>query len=279
MHFYVSLWNYLYYSDSKSLDEVLGEIAAHDFGVELWPAVHSFDPYRPAYHPSFPCAEGFDQIYDLFHVEHRERLRDALGGMRSCWHSRAFDDDPKNYADFDAYMLEIDAAASLGSEAISVHYLGEELTTRGFTGRQYDFVHNVLGYATNKGVSMALETWDYESLQRAVGKFSNLSVCLDPACIHSNSSHSLEDFIGATADRISFLHLYDTKGTTSHLTPGCGEIPLEDWKCLWQFVRESDFQGPAVLEIRPPSEKNWQTPIEAAVEARNFFNRVEDMIN
>jgi hypothetical protein len=96
MQLFVSLWNYLRYDEPKALQDVLAEIAAHDFGVELWPAVHAFSPYRPAYHPSFPCAPGFTEIHDLFLPEHRAWLANALGGMRSCWHSRAFDDNPSS---------------------------------------------------------------------------------------------------------------------------------------------------------------------------------------
>jgi hypothetical protein len=52
MHYFVSLWNYLYYPDDKSLDEILREIDDHGFGVELWPAISTFD--RPT--PRLACA-------------------------------------------------------------------------------------------------------------------------------------------------------------------------------------------------------------------------------
>lgn len=95
LHLCVSLWNYLYYEDPGGLEDVLGEIRAHGFGVELWPAVYSLAPYRPAYHPKFPLKEGFVRLDDLFRAEYRSWLRQALGGMRSCWHSRAFDEQPR----------------------------------------------------------------------------------------------------------------------------------------------------------------------------------------
>ncbi len=275
LNLFVSLWNYLYYTDPKGLEGTLREIAENDFGVELWPAVYSFDPYRPAYHPSFPCAQGYDRIYDLFKGEHRVRLRKALSGMRSVWHSRAFEEEPKQYAAVESYEEEIDTASNLGSEAISVHYIGQELTTRGFSGKNPSFVQKVLDYAQRRGVRIALETRDFESLKRATGEFGNLGVCLDPACIRDCSPYGLKDFMEAVQDRICFLHLYDSRGVHGHLTPGTGDIPREDWKYMLESLSEIDFQGAAVLEIHPPPEKSGQSAIEAAIEAREFFERLE----
>ncbi len=275
MRLFVSLWNYLRYSSPKSLEAVLGEIDANGFGVELWPAVHSFDPYRPARHPSFPCAPGFTEIYDLCKPCYRAWLHEVMGSMASCWHGRAFEDNPKDFADFEAYQTEIDTASYLGSEAISVHYIGEELTTRGYTGGNREHVQRILEYGHRKNVSIALETLDFESLQQALHDFPRLGVCLDPACIRWNSPHSLQEFLQMAASRIQFLHLYDQRGEIGHLTPGCGEIPAEDWGYLVRYLRESDFDGPAVLEIRPPPEKAHQSPIEAALEARGFLEGLE----
>jgi sugar phosphate isomerase/epimerase len=165
LNFFVSLWNYLYHDDPKSLDAILREIATNGFGIELWPAIYSFAPYRPAYHPSFPKKDNWSEMDDLFKAEHKEWLRDTLGRMRSCWHSRAFDDDPKCYAAFDAYKEKIDTAAYLGSEAILVHYIGEDLTTQEFTGRCPDFVRSVFDYAESRDVKIALETCDFVSLK------------------------------------------------------------------------------------------------------------------
>jgi sugar phosphate isomerase/epimerase len=270
LNLFVSLWNYLYYDDPKSLDMILGEIALNGFGVEFWPAIYSSAPYRPAYHQSHPKA-GALEMDDLFKEKHRAWLRSDLDGMRSCWHSRAFVDEPKLYATFEAYKEEIDTAAYLGSEAISVHYIGKDLTTQSFTGDNLDFVQNVLDYAESRDVQIALETYDFISLRDAVNQFENLGVCLDPACIHGVSEYSLKDFIEVTMDRICFLHLYDSREDEGHLTPGTGDIPRDDWLYMLEVLREIDFQGPAVLEIRPPKEKASQTPIEAAIEAREFF--------
>lgn len=270
----VSLWNYLYHAGPESLDMVLCDVASNGFGVEWWPAIYTFDPYRPAYHPSFPRAEGYKEIRDLFKPEHRQWLRGAMHGMQSGWHSRAFDDDPKDYGTFEAYQEEIDTAAYLGSEAISVHYIGEHVTTCGFARKDIELVRKVLDYAESKGVKIALETRDFDSLKQAIDEFPDLGVCLDPACIRDNSSHSLQEFIDATVDRICFLHLYDSRENTGHLTPGTGTIPKEEWLYMLDALEDADFHGLAILEIHPPPEKAGQTPIEAAVEARGFFDRL-----
>ena len=274
MQLFVSLWNYLRYDEPRSLQEVLVQITSHDFGVELWPTVHSFSPYVPAYHPSFPCAEGYTEIHDLFLPEHRDWLKDALGPTRSCWHSRAFDDSPKAYGAFSDYQTEIDIAAHLDSEAISVHYIGEELTVRDYAGCTTDLVTRVLDYGVQQGVSIALESLEFDSMRRALSDFPGLDVCLDPACIHAHSTHDLRDFIDVIGDRVSFLHLYDVRDDLVHLTPGSGAIPVEDWKYMFAYLKDISFTGPAVLEIRPPPERGHQSPIEAAMEARAFFDRL-----
>jgi sugar phosphate isomerase/epimerase len=273
MHYFVSLWNYLYYHDDKSLDEILAEIDSHGFGVELWPAISTFNPYRPEYHQSNPRRPD-EAMDDLVRSAHRERLRLSLGSMRSVWHSRAFDDEPKLFGSFDAHAEEIDTAAFLSSEAIAVHYIGESLTTQGYSGGDRGLISDVLDYAEDRGVKIALETRDYDSLTAALNEFDKLTVCLDPACIRACSDHPLQDFTALARDRISMLHLYDSRSDEGHLTPGSGDIPMDDWRCMMDVLKSIDFRGAAVLEIKPPPEKKGQTPIEAAEEARNFFLRL-----
>ena len=281
LHLCVSLWNYLYYEDPGGLEDVLGEIRAHGFGVELWPAVYSLAPYRPAYHPKFPLKEGFVRLDDLFRAEHRSWLRQALGGMRSCWHSRAFDEQPPAYGSFAACREEIDSAAFLGSEAISMHYIGEELSTRRLKDGDWESVRRVLDYSREKGVCVALETLDLDTMKKALASFDNLGVCLDPACIRDCSGYSLREFVEAVKERICFLHLYATRGAEGggHFTPGSGDIPTEDWLYLLAVLRQIDFRGPAALEIKPPPEKAGQTPLEAALEARDFFRALDRQLD
>ncbi len=95
-----------------------------------------------------------------------------------------------------------------------------------------------------------------------------------PACIGDWSDHGLRDFVEATKDRICFLHLYDARGDISHLTPGTDEIPEEDWAYLLDALRQIDFQGAGGPEVRPPPERPGQTPIEAAIEALVFLERL-----
>jgi sugar phosphate isomerase/epimerase len=72
-----------------------------------------------------------------------------------------------------------------------------------------------------------------------------------------------------------FLHLYDSREGESHLTPGTGDIPRENWLYMLEVLGAANFQVPAVLEIRPPKEKAGQTPIKAAIEAREFFDGLQ----
>ena len=105
-----------------ALPTVLSDLRAEGFGVELWPAFYSLEPYRPAYHPVISLREKSeaarrrqeaghpDVVGDLTSAQHRAGLREALGGMRSAWHSRLFDEKPVAYGDFSALRDEVSSA-------------------------------------------------------------------------------------------------------------------------------------------------------------------------
>ena len=269
---YVSLWNYAYYDDPKDLDQVLHEIAVNGFGVELWPYFVSLQPYRT----TIPGRPGvvWEELGDLFNKEHRRWLCRALNGMPSSWHSRTLDVELKRYATYEALTEEIETAATLGSEVISVHYIGQDLTVHSYTGKNSDFVKRILRYASDSGVKLALETTNLHTMKRAINDFDELGVCLDPAAIRAHSHHSLQEFTQVTKERICYLHLYDSRVDDGHLTPGTGDIPRDDWQHMLEILWEINYRGPAVLEIKPPPEKSDQTPLEAAIEAREFFDRL-----
>lgn len=82
----------------------------------------------------------------------------------------------------------------------------------------------------------------------------------------------------ALKERICYLHLYENVGDVSHLPPGSGGIPEADWIYLVRGLKEMNFQGPAVLEIRPP---HWETypkdPVETALQAKRYLDHLMEV--
>ena len=99
----------------------------------------------------------------------------------------------------------------------------------------------------------------------------DLKICLDPAYIFSLSSNSLEDYIRAFDKQICYIHLYDVSANEGHYTPGSGDIPEDDWLFLLRWMRDTEFEGPAVFEIRPLPEDEGQSAINTVIEGRNYL--------
>jgi sugar phosphate isomerase/epimerase len=101
-----------------------------------------------------------------------------------------------------------------------------------------------------------------------------LKICLDVGHIYF-TSESMQAYLSALKTRIIHLHLQDiltpaevglpNRGT-DHYTPGTGGIPAEDWHLLVATLREIDFDGTAVFEIRP------RNPYQTAYLGRRFFD-------
>lgn len=266
--YYTSLWNYVYHDEPCSLEKVVRQVTDAGFGVELWPYFFTLDPYRPAL-PTRPTAieRGFE---DFFEGAHRERLRTAVSGVPTSWHSRGTGERPLKIRTFDQHTQQIDTAAAIGSETISVHDIGESVTNT-WVADSVGIAGRVVEYAQDRGVALALETGDFDACLKATNLLPGLQICLDPAYIFSNSDRSLNDYIKALGERIGYLHLYDVNAEGVHYTPGTGDVPEKEWGLLLRWMRDSEFQGPTVFEIRPPPKPEGQTPLDTVIEARNYF--------
>lgn len=266
--YYTSLWNYIYHDEPYSLEQVVRQVRAEGFGVELWPYFFTLDPYRPALQTRPDASEG--AYCDLFDPTHIDRLRAAVLGVPTTWHSRGTGEKPLKVTTFEGHAQQIDMAVSIGSPMISVHDIGEAMTNT-MVGDDLAMASRVMEYAEARGVLLALETGDFEACLKAVELLPALRICLDPAYINSNSDRSLSDYIDAFSDRICYLHLYDYNAEGGHYTPGTGEIPGEDWMLLLRWMRHAQFRGPVAFEIHPPPQKVGQTAVETVVEARDYM--------
>ena len=133
-------------------------------------------------------------------------------------------------------------------------------------------------YATTRGITLALETGSFEACLKATNKIPGLKICLDPANIFDTSPHSLEDFISTFSEKICYLHLYDISGDEGHYAPGSGKIPEDDWLFLLRWMRDTEFEGPVVFEIRPLPENEDQSAINTVIDARKYLENLNSNI-
>jgi sugar phosphate isomerase/epimerase len=241
----ISLWNYSHYADVGSLEQELGRIRALGYGVELW--------------------GRWRGERDLYHPSERASLKAALDHMPVSLHTAFVHSFPDHQA-------QVDTACDLGAEVLVVH--SDEF----FAGSQGQLdaglCREVVAYAAERGVQIALENGQLSFLEQALADVDGLKICLDVGHVYLTDD-PMRAFLATIKTRLIHLHLQDIPspteaslpGTaTDHYTPGTGGIPLEDWHLLVDTLREIDFDGRAVFEIRPRS------PYQTAQQGRHFFS-------
>ena len=278
----ISLWNYIHYFPLRkggtsfaldrgldSLAKVVDEVAAAGYGVELWPKWASWEWTSPAREALV------SQQFDLYAEEHRPRLAQILRGVRSSWHTGGDNT-------IESYHRQIDTVAQVGSQVLVVH--AANLSLDG-PDPNFDFAAQVLEYAHQNNVKIALENasegeqeedpelWNLSILQRALARFADLGICLDTTHTQKFKRFPLKEYVDRLQDRICHLHISDALGDDVgigrlHTVPGTGKIPAADWCYLLDALEEADFQGDAVLEIKP------LTPVRIAQQTDEFFAAV-----
>ncbi|NIV35146.1 MAG: TIM barrel protein [Anaerolineae bacterium] len=241
----ISLWNYAHYLDTGTLEQELGAIRELGYGVELW-----------AQWKDGPC---------LYAESERPRLKASLGGMPVTMHSAIV-------RTFEAQRAQIDTAQDLGAGVLVVHsdefYAG--------SSRELDLAlcRDVVAYARERGVCIALENGQLPFLEQALTAVEDLRICLDVGHVYLTDD-TMQAFLAGLEGRIVHLHLQDTLTPAEvglpgagpdHYTPGTGGIPLDDWRLLAAHLQEVHFDGTAVFEIRP------RNPYQTAILGRRFFD-------
>jgi len=248
LEYAISLWNFSHLARIGSLEEELARIRATGYGVELW--------------DHWPGLEG-----GLYTPPQRARVRAALAGMPVSLHTGLV----YNLA---AHLAQVDAARELGARVLVVHsdefFAGE----RGVLDA--GLCREVVAYAGQRGVCIALENGQLPFLERALAAVDGLRVCLDVGHVYLTET-PLRDFLAALKSRLVHLHLQDVLAPNEaglphagadHYALGTGGIPREDWALLAATLHDIDFAGTAVFEIRP------RTPYQVAHLGRQFFDGV-----
>lgn len=241
----ISLWNYGHYAESGSLEEVLGQIRSLGYGVELW-------------------GRWRGERY-LYGAPQRTEVKAALGNMPVSLHSAIVRSLPEHKA-------QVDAAHELGADVLVVH--PDEFFAADEGQLDVGLCREVVAYAAQQGVHIALENGQLPFLEQALAAVDDLKICLDVGHVYF-TSEPMQAYLSALKKYIVHLHLQDILTPaevglpnlgTDHYTPGTGGIPARDWQLLVATLREIDFEGTAVFEIRP------RNPYQTAHQGRRFFD-------
>ena len=243
----ISLWNYIHYTGVQSLEREIALIRGQGYGVELWSA--------------------WREERDLFDAVGRARLQRILRGMRVSLHTAVVNT-------FELHQKQIDAAADLGAEVVVLHT--DDLVAKDGVSLDLSLARDVVAYAVEHGVRLALENGQRPFLMQAVEEVDGLGVCLDVGHVYLTKD-PMSSFLEALRDRIIHLHLQDVLSEAEvglpgvaddHYIPGTGGIPEADWRLLAATLKEIDFQGIGVFEIRP------RNPLQTALQGTRFMEQI-----
>lgn len=236
INYAVSLWNYGHYSRKKELKYVIDDIRKKGWGIELWQSILQ----------SWPESD-----FDIYNKKSREHLKKILGDMNVSLHT----DNPDN---FKQHQEQIRAAEDLGAQVIVLH--PPDLVSGDSGKLDVKYAKEVLAYAGDKGIKLALENGPLPFLENAVNNLPDLNICIDIGHIYY-SDHNIKAYLDILKDRLIHLHLQDIvteaekeflkEVNKDHFTPGTGGIPDKDWNLLWETLKEINFNRTAVFEIRP----------------------------
>jgi sugar phosphate isomerase/epimerase len=243
----ISLWNFSHYARVASLEEELARIREQGYAVELW--------------PQWPGRAS------LYASSQRASIKAALDGMPVSLHTGLVYTLAEQQA-------QIDAARDLGASVLVVH--PDEFYAGGEEGcLDAALLNDVVAYARERGVHVALENGPLAFLEEAISKVAGLRICLDIGHVYF-TREPLSAFLDALKTHLIHLHLQDILPEAEaglphpgrdHYLPGTGGIPEADWQLLAATLREIDFNGTAVFEIRP------RNPYQTACLASQFLSR------
>lgn len=226
----ISLWNFSHYAHVGSLEQELGQIRALGYGAELW--------------------DRWPGIQNLYSQPLRPRLKTALADMPVSLHTALVHR-------FAEHKAQVDAAHDLGARILVVH--SDEFFADDRGALDVALCRDVVAYAAEQGVCIALENGQLPFLEQAIAAVDGLRICLDVGHVYLTDV-PMRDFLTALRSHLVHLHLQDILSPAEvdiphagadHYALGTGGIPRQDWELLIATLQEIGFDGTAVFEIRP----------------------------
>jgi sugar phosphate isomerase/epimerase len=246
----ISLWNFTHYVSSPTLEQIVNLVRDQGYGIELWGAWRD--------EPDLYAAAGI------------RRLKPCLEGMNVSLHTAGA-------TTLTLHHKQIDAAHALGAKILVLH--SDDLYLPGSKILDVDLAHQVVAYARQAGISMALENGQLPFLQIAFQQVEGLFFCLDVGHVYL-TTETMASFLAAFKNRLVHLHLQDILSEPEvglpntgkdHYIPGTGGIPLPDWQLFINTLAEINYSGSAVFEIQP------RQPQQTALLAKNFMQGLIEM--
>lgn len=248
----ISLWNFSHYpsqqaegSDLAGLGRELERIRNQGWGVELW--------------------GRWREIPNLYAPALRGPLLAALAGMPTSLHSRLVHS-------FAEQQAQVDAAHDLGARILVVH--SDEFQRNEGRRLNVPLLRDLVSYAAERGVRIALENGQLAFLQDALAAVDGLKICLDIGHVYL-VPEPLQGFLTSLGGYLVHLHLQDVLAPAEvnlpnagrdHYLLGTGGIPSDDWALLVATLRQIDYDGMAVFELQP------RTPYQMAGLGVDFFD-------
>jgi sugar phosphate isomerase/epimerase len=262
MKFGISTWNFLKaYGEKADLYTAVEKVRIAHFGLELWLDWNIAPELIP------------DQVGERKRWDHLQRI--CRNNVGLSLHSRLI-----SFFDIQILKEEIELCRFLEGDILVVHprSLGLEMETLEYSvsvepsESDIDRVVEIVGYAEEKGVCLALENGPFSVLKRvrdrirAEGLGRNFGICLDTghANLHRNQHPSLlEDFFEEFNDDLLHIHISDNRGEVDeHISPGEGTI---DWSVVVPRLVNLKLKGQLLFELNTPE------PIGSANNAINFL--------
>ena len=230
----ISLWNYSHFTNLLSLEDIAEFCRNRNCGLEIWPS--------------------YGEWTDLFDAQIIKKVKPIFEGVELSVHTRTGQNT------LDLHKAQIEATVQYGADILVLH--PDDLYFPGTRDANLELANQALEFARSAGVRLALENGQFGFLSEIYHKIEEMLFCLDFGHVYL-VPESLQQFLNLFKHRIIHLHIHDSlypygsiKSKPAwmfidHHIPGTGIIPEEDWQLLFAVMNEVNYQGSAVLELRP----------------------------
>lgn len=257
MKFGITTWNFLKtYGERADLYTAVEKIRRENFGLELY-----LDWYVAP------------ELFERKRWDHLKRI--CRNNVGLSFHSRLI-----KFFDIRILKEEIELCRFLEGDNLVVHPRSVGLDMKALdyipsvepSEGDIDRIVEIVGYAGEKGVCLALENGPFAALKRVrdriqtEGLGKNFGICLDTGHANLHRKHDpslLEHFLEEFSDDLLHVHISDNLGDIDeHTSPGKGNI---DWPAVMSHLTRMRLKGQIIFEM------NTSDPIGSAKNARDFL--------
>jgi sugar phosphate isomerase/epimerase len=234
MNLSLSIWNFSHNTNILSLEDIAEFARAQSYGLEIWPE--------------------YGEWADLFDAQTIKKVKPVFEGVALSLHTRTAQNT------LDRQKAQIDAAFQYGADILVLH--PDDLYFSGTREANLDLANQALSYAEGAGVRLALENGQFDFLSDIHQQIETIEFCLDIGHVYL-VPETMKQFLDLLKNRINHLHFHDSLYPyeaikiqpdwmfIDHHIPGTGVISEEDWRLVFTTMAEVNYQGSAVLEVRP----------------------------